>query len=139
MAQFITQGRLKLFFSGEGVSLGLEPKDPFHSKLRSVQTYMRGLRFLGSTKTRLFFSSSSSSSSSSVNNKSSNFSAEASLNVSDDEGVYDEDDGVGYDDEFKRDDLADFRGLVLDISYRSVFLMTHLLIVFHFITFLFFV
>ncbi|XP_062150811.1 uncharacterized protein LOC133859427 isoform X2 [Alnus glutinosa] len=70
---------------------------------------MRGLRFLGST-TRLFFSSSSSSSSSSsVNNKSSN--------VSDDEGVYDEDDGVDYDDEFERDDLADFRGLVLDISY----------------------
>jgi hypothetical protein len=69
---------LKLLFSGEGVSLGLEPKDPFHSKLRSVQTHMRGLRFLGST-TRLFFSSSSSSSSS-VNNKSSN--------VSDDEGVY---------------------------------------------------
>jgi hypothetical protein len=115
MAQFITQGCLKLLFSGEGVSLGLEPKDPFHSKLKSVQTHMHRLRFLGST-TRLF----SSSSSSSVNNKSSNFSAEASLNVSDEEDVYDEDDGVDYDDEFESDDLADFRGLVLDISYRSV-------------------
>jgi hypothetical protein len=98
---------------------------------------MLGLRFLGST-TRLYFSSSSPSSSV---NKSSNFSAEASLNVSDDEGVYDEDDGVDYDDEFERDDLADFRGLVLDISFVQVsfFLMTHLLIIFHFITFLFFV
>jgi hypothetical protein len=119
MAHFITQGRLKLLFSGDGVSLGLEPKDPFHSKPRSVQTQVRRLRFLGST-TRLF---SSSSSSSSVNNKSSNFSAEASLNVSDDEGVYDEDDGFVYDDEFERDDLSDFRGLVLDISYRSVSLL----------------
>ncbi|GLT52953.1 hypothetical protein SLA2020_262590 [Shorea laevis] len=115
MAQFITQGCLKLLFSGEGVSLGLEPKDPFHSKLKSVQTHMHRLRFLGST-TRLF----SSSSSSSVNNKSSNFSAEASLNVSDEEDVYDEDDGVDYDDEFESDDLADFRGLVLDISYRPI-------------------
>ncbi|XP_059463661.1 uncharacterized protein LOC132192362 isoform X2 [Corylus avellana] len=113
MAQFITQGRLKLLFSGDGVSLGLEPKDPFHSKPRSVQTQVRRLRFLGST-TRLF------SSSSSVNNKSSNFSAEASLNVSDDEGVYEEDDGFVYDDEFERDDLSDFRGLVLDISYRPI-------------------
>ena len=117
MAHFITQGRLKLLFSGDGVSLGLEPKDPFHSKPRSVQTQVRRLRFLGST-TRLF-----SSSSSSVNNKSSNFSAEASLNVSDDEGVYAEDDGFVYDDELERDDLSDFRGLVLDISYRSVSLL----------------
>ncbi|KAB1221154.1 hypothetical protein CJ030_MR2G012847 [Morella rubra] len=120
MAQFITHGRLKLLFSGEGASLGLESRDPFHySKLRSVQTHMRRLRFLRST-TRLFlllllllpFLSSL--------NKSKHFNAEARPDVSDDEGAYDEDDDVDHADEFERDELAGFRGLVLDISYRPV-------------------
>ncbi|XP_050244850.1 uncharacterized protein LOC126693034 isoform X2 [Quercus robur] len=123
MAQFITQGRLKLLFNnGEGVSFGLEPKDPFHyNKLRSVQTHLRRLRFLGFTTTRFFFSSSSSSSY--VNNKSSStFNLEACLRVSDSEGVYDDDDDNDFDhnDELERDDLSCFRGLVLDISYRPV-------------------
>ncbi|KAK4581496.1 hypothetical protein RGQ29_024932 [Quercus rubra] len=121
MAQFITQGRLKLLFSnGEGGSFGLEPKDPFHyNKLRSVQTHLRRLRFLGFTTTRFFFSSSSSY----VNNKSSRtFNLEACLRVSDSEGVYDDDDDNDFDhnDELERDDLSCFRGLVLDISYRPV-------------------
>lgn len=140
MAQFITQGRLKLLFSnGEGGSFGLEPKDPFHyNKLRSVQTHLRRLRFLGFTTTRFFFSSSSSY----VNNKSSStFNLEACLRVSDSEGVYDDDDDNDFDhnDELERDDLSCFRGLVLDISYRSLssLLVTHLLTVFYFYNFFF--
>ncbi|KAL4607052.1 hypothetical protein ACB092_09G147600 [Castanea dentata] len=120
MAQFITHGRLKLLFSnGEGVSFGLEPKDPFHyNKLRSVQTHLHRLRFLGFTTTRFFFSSSSSSY---VNNKSSNtFNLEASLSIRDSEGVYDDDDDDDDNDELESDDLSCFRGLVLDISYRPV-------------------
>lgn len=129
MAQFITHGRLKLLFSGEGASLGLESRDPFHySKLRSVQTHMRRLRFRRST-TRLFSSSSSSASLSSSLNKSKHFNAEARPDVSDDEGAYDEDDDVDHADEFERDELAGFRGLVLDISYRSLSFYDSLLII----------
>ncbi|KAF3943120.1 hypothetical protein CMV_030288 [Castanea mollissima] len=45
MARFITHGHLKLLFSnGEGVSFGLESKDPFHyNKLRAVQTHLHRL------------------------------------------------------------------------------------------------
>ncbi|KAM3690503.1 hypothetical protein ACB098_09G129200 [Castanea mollissima] len=117
MARFITHGHLKLLFSnGEGVSFGLESKDPFHyNKLRAVQTHLHRLRFLGFTTTRLFFSSSSSY----VNNKSNNtFNLEASLSIRDSEGVYDDDDDDN--DELESDDLSCFRGLVLDISYRPV-------------------
>jgi hypothetical protein len=100
--------------------LGWNPKTHFTLSPDQFKPKCAGSGFLA---LQLDFFSSSSSSSSSVNNKSSNFSAEASLNVSDDEGVYDEDDGFVYDDEFERDDLSDFRGLVLDISYRSVSLL----------------
>ena len=117
MAQFVTQGRLKLLFSRDGVSsFGFEPKDPFHYYLRrSVQTHFHTLTFLASTTT-LFFSTSS------YVNKSTTFNSEArlSVSVSDSETVYDDDDDVDHND-----DLACFRGLVLDISYRSLF-VTHL-------------
>ncbi|GMY14231.1 HNH endonuclease [Fagus crenata] len=112
MAQFVTQGRLKLLFSRDGVSsFGFEPKDPFHYYLRrSVQTHFHTLTFLASTTT-LFFSTSS------YVNKSTTFNSEArlSVSVSDSETVYDDDDDVDHND-----DLACFRGLVLDISYRPV-------------------
>ncbi|XP_039010166.1 uncharacterized protein LOC120138832 [Hibiscus syriacus] len=64
-------------------------------------------RFLGST-TRKHFSSSLK--------KGSTFNAKASLDVSD-EGIYDDE---NYDSELVVDDLACFRGLVLDISYRPI-------------------
>ncbi|KAF5473687.1 hypothetical protein F2P56_005658 [Juglans regia] len=115
MAQFITQGRLKLLFSGDGISLGFEPRDPFRCKLRSVPAHMHRLSFLSSTSR---FFSSSSSSSSSVNNKLGHFNADARLG--DDEAVHDDDGNIYHDDDFDRDDLAGFRGLVLDISYRPV-------------------
>ncbi|XP_021283107.1 uncharacterized protein LOC110415730 [Herrania umbratica] len=114
MAQFTPQGRLKLLFHGDGV----EPKDPFHYKLvsnvfggsgglKSLQAQCR-LRFLGSTATRQYFPSSLK--------KGRKFNAKARPNVSD-EGFYDEED---YDSDFETDNLACFRGLVLDISYRPV-------------------
>ncbi|KAG2686308.1 hypothetical protein I3760_09G001000 [Carya illinoinensis] len=115
MAQFITQGRLKLLFSGDGISLRFESRDPFHCKLRSVPAHMHRVGFLSSTSR---FFSSSSSSSSSVNNKLGHFNADARLG--DDEAVHDDDGNIHHDDDFERDDLAGFRGLVLDISYRPV-------------------
>ncbi|KAK4852554.1 hypothetical protein QYF36_024988 [Acer negundo] len=111
MAQFAAQGRLKLLFNGDGV----ESRDPFHYKLvgghglRSNQLHKRKFRFIGS-KTKF---------QSSLNKKkSSQLNVEASLNVSD-MGIFDESDEE-YDSELEMDDLACFRGLVLDISYRPV-------------------
>ncbi|XVF57325.1 hypothetical protein PTKIN_Ptkin06aG0196100 [Pterospermum kingtungense] len=115
MAQFTPQGRLKLLFHGDGV----EPKDPFHYKLvssvfggsggqKTLQVHKGRLRFIGSTTRRSCFPSSL--------NKGSKFNVKRSLNVSN-EGVYEEED---YDSEFETDELACFRGLVLDISYRPV-------------------
>ncbi|KAI4350375.1 hypothetical protein L6164_004836 [Bauhinia variegata] len=109
MAQFTTQGRLKLLFNGEGVSSRLELKDPFHCKLRSIQSHKRRLRYFGSSG-RLHYSSSLSGQTNRCN-------AEANLTGSG-EGVYDEDDSDL--DAFENDDLSCFRGLVLDISYRPV-------------------
>ncbi|MBA0727893.1 hypothetical protein Golax_000841, partial [Gossypium laxum] len=89
---------------------GVEPKDPFHYKLISndfgASGKLKSLRVHKSTTGRLYFSSSSMK-------KGSKFYAKASLNVND-EGICDEED---YDSEFETDDLASFRGLVLDISY----------------------
>ncbi|XP_044497768.1 uncharacterized protein LOC123219883 [Mangifera indica] len=111
MAQFTAQGRLKLLFNSDGASFGVETRDPFNYKLgtlRSIQAHNRGLRFIKST-TRVY---------SSVNEKKSRqFNAEAILNVSD-EGIHDE--SEEYDSDLETDDLACFRGLVLDISYRPV-------------------
>ncbi|XVF06233.1 hypothetical protein REPUB_Repub06bG0030000 [Reevesia pubescens] len=115
MAQFTLQGRLKLLFHGDGV----EPKDPFHYKLvsnvfggsdglKSLQVDKGRLRFLGSSTRRDYFSSSLK--------KGRKFNAKGSLHVSNG-GVYDEED---YNSEFETDELACFRGLVLDISYRPV-------------------
>ncbi|KAG8472803.1 hypothetical protein CXB51_034686 [Gossypium anomalum] len=91
----------------------MEPKDPFHYKLISnvfgASGKLKSLRVHKSTTGRLYFSSSSMK-------KGSKFYAKASLNVND-EGICDEED---YDSEFETDDLASFRGLVLDISYRPV-------------------
>ncbi|KAJ0013212.1 hypothetical protein Pint_20184 [Pistacia integerrima] len=111
MAQFTAQGRLKLFFNGDGASFGVETRDPFHNKfrtLRSIQAHRRRLRFLKST-TRVDSSFSEK--------KSRLFNVEASINVSD-AGIHDE--SEEYDGDFETDDLACFRGLVLDISYRQV-------------------
>ncbi|XP_028761225.1 uncharacterized protein LOC114719840 isoform X1 [Neltuma alba] len=106
MAQFATQGSLKLLFNGEGVSSLLEHRDPFHYKFRSIQTHRRRLGYIGSSGS-IYYSSSSPSS------KSNRCNAEARPS----DCVYDEGDS---DDEFESDNLACFRGLVLDVSYRPV-------------------
>ncbi|XP_031279301.1 uncharacterized protein LOC116137744 [Pistacia vera] len=111
MAQITTQGRLKLLFNGDGASFGVETRDPFHYKfrtLRSIQAPRRRLGFLKST-TR-FYSSFSEK-------KSRPFYVEASINVSD-AGIQDK--SEEYDSDFETDELACFRGLLLDISYRQV-------------------
>ncbi|XP_020218606.1 uncharacterized protein LOC109801870 isoform X2 [Cajanus cajan] len=98
MAQFTTQGRLKLLFNGEGVSSILEHKDPFLYKCRSVQTHKR--RTSGG-----------------------NGSVHDEYDVDEDEDDDDDDDVEVYEDEedlFDRDGLSCFRGLVLDIAYRPV-------------------
>ncbi|XP_022745167.1 uncharacterized protein LOC111295742 isoform X2 [Durio zibethinus] len=108
MAQFTPQGRLKLLFHGDG----MESKDPFHYKLVSNvfggSGGLKSLQVHNSTTRRLYFSYSLK--------KGSKFNAKACLNASN-EGIYDEAD---YDSEFETDDLACFRGLVLDSSYRPV-------------------
>jgi hypothetical protein len=122
MAQFIAQGRLKLLFNGENVSPFLENKDPFQFKCRSVQTHKKRSSFKGSSA-RFHHASSSY-----LRSKLKCYNAEARPS----EGVHDEYEYVfHYDDDdsdsdsdddgdvFEGDGLACFRGLVLDISYRS--------------------
>ncbi|GAV72695.1 HNH domain-containing protein [Cephalotus follicularis] len=113
MAKFTTNGRLKLLFNGEVASFKVDSKDPFHCKLGgvgglgSIQPHKPSFKFIGSSKKICYF-----------NHKSKHFkNVKARLNVSD-EGIHDEDED--YDSEFERDDLACFRGLVLDIAYRPV-------------------
>lgn len=119
MAQFTAQGRVKSLFNGEGVSFGLEPKDPFHKLLRSFQPHKRRLRFSGST-TRLYSYLSSM-------NKHNHLTAEARLSAGDESVNRDNEVKLDDDDEFVTDELACFRGLVLDISYRSILILTNFL------------
>lgn len=131
MAQFTAQGRLKLFFNGESVSSFLENRDPFQFKCRSVQTHRRGSSYKGSSS----YSSAARfhhASSSFLRRKLNCYNAEArpsegvhddyeyvlKYNSLDDDDEEDDDDDVD-DDVFEGDGLSCFRGLVLDISYRS--------------------
>lgn len=118
MAQFTAQGRVKLLFNGEGVPFWLETKDPFHYKLRSIQPNKRKLRFSAFTGIFKFSSHSSLFNKSTLYRLVAGPSVGGDGSVSGDKFDYSEDD----DDEFSRDNLACFRGLVLDISYRSDFL-----------------
>ncbi|KAF9670259.1 hypothetical protein SADUNF_Sadunf13G0049800 [Salix dunnii] len=104
MAQFTAQGRLKLPFNNDGANWKLLGND-FVGGLRSFQTQKRKIRFLGTSGTRLY-------SASSLSKKPKHFYTEASQSVSD---VNDES-----EKDYERDELACFRGLVLDISYRPV-------------------
>ncbi|XP_027938430.1 uncharacterized protein LOC114192804 [Vigna unguiculata] len=120
MAQFTTQGRLKLLFNGEGVSSILEQKDPFLYKCRSVQTSKRRPRCMGSSA-RIYYASKSS-----LCNRSNRCNARTSSTAGNG-SVHDEDEDDDEDDDFDEDDdvfdgdgLSCFRGLVLDIAYRPV-------------------
>lgn len=110
MAQITSQGGLNLLFNGDGSSFGVEPRDPFQYKLGS------GLRSIGVHKRKLIRPRSGVWSSMNKK-KSSKFSVDASLNVSG-KGISGESEEYDSDEEF--DELACFRGLVLDISYRQV-------------------
>ncbi|KAK6124802.1 hypothetical protein DH2020_041453 [Rehmannia glutinosa] len=115
MAQFTAGGRLKSLFSCDGLSVVLEPVNHHQCKVNAF-----GSRFTypptvskGDGKRNICFfgavhaspSPSSSSSSSSRNNSS---------------GSATFDEILEDDPDFDIDELAGFRGLVLDISYRPV-------------------
>lgn len=110
MAQFTTLNRVKLLLNGDGVPFGSESKDRLRYKLRSVRRIP-----LSAASTGI----SPSASSASALRKSAQHVAEMRVGVRD-ESVSDDGAIVGLDCdyEFESDDLACFRGLVLDISYR---------------------
>ncbi|KAL3533378.1 hypothetical protein ACH5RR_006899 [Cinchona calisaya] len=119
MAKFTAQGRLKSLFSNDGITIRFEFKmgsgggllrftDAFSVPF---QLHKRKLRSGACCSSRKLPASSSSSS-----HKSKQSYSEAASNLSKDE-IFDE---ILYDSEFEKDDLACFRGLVLDISYRPV-------------------
>ncbi|KAK7286532.1 hypothetical protein RJT34_21590 [Clitoria ternatea] len=121
MAQFTTQGRLKMLFNGEGVSSFLEHKDPFHYKCRSVQTHKRRTRYIGSS--RIYYASSMSSKTIRCNAEARPSTGNGSLHDEYDDDNEEEEDDDDYDDDYgvyEGDALSCFRGLVLDISYRPV-------------------
>lgn len=117
MAQFAAQGRVKLLFNGERVSspssssssaAALESKGWFFCNyLASAQLRRRGLGFLQSSSARLS-PRSAASESRRLRAEFAHSSVEA--------GSFDDYD---YDSDAESDDLACFRGLVLDIAYRS--------------------
>uniref|UniRef100_A0A2C9VAT1 HNH domain-containing protein n=1 Tax=Manihot esculenta TaxID=3983 RepID=A0A2C9VAT1_MANES len=104
MAQFTAQGRMKLLFNCDGVQLKLL-RNGFAGGLNSFQLQKKTLEYIGSC-TRLYYS---------LSKKSRHFNARASLKAREDG---DSDESEDFDSEFETDDLASFRGLVLDISYR---------------------
>lgn len=114
MAQFTAKGVLKLLFNGDGASFAVEPSDPFHYKLgggsRTIQVHKRKL---AGSASRVF---------SLHKKKPSQFGIETGLNGRD-KGMHDGEDEFDGEDEY--DELACFRGLVLDISYRHVISITH--------------
>ncbi|XP_054806002.1 uncharacterized protein LOC129308703 isoform X1 [Prosopis cineraria] len=108
MAQFTTHGRLKTPFNGEGFSVPLEQKDPFHFKFRSIQSRELKVRRISS------FSLYPS-------RKRNRCNAEALAGPTSSNGSVHDDDYPDHDDyEFENDSLVSFRGLVLDVSYRPV-------------------
>ncbi|XP_015578663.1 uncharacterized protein LOC8276527 isoform X2 [Ricinus communis] len=107
MAQFTAQGRLKLLFNSDGIQCKLLGNG-FVGGCTSFRVQKGKFRYIGSS-TRLHASS--------VSKKSRHFNAEASLNAEEENDIGESED---YDSEYETDDLACFRGLVLDISYRPV-------------------
>ncbi|XP_050225626.1 uncharacterized protein LOC126675089 [Mercurialis annua] len=107
MAQFTAQGRLKLLFNSDGIRYKLIGNG-FAGGLRSFQLQKGGKARYNGSSTRLYAS---------LRRKSELLNAEASLNSMEET---DSDESEDYDSEFEIDELACFRGLVLDISYRPV-------------------
>ncbi|KAI3437088.1 HNHc domain-containing protein [Psidium guajava] len=106
MAQFTAQGTVKLLFNGDGHSVRQGSNDPSRFSLGSVHIRKRRLRFFDSSAERGSWRRNARAHARSANKRSK-------------EGVHGEDDE--HDDEFGVDDeLACFRGLVLDLSYRPV-------------------
>ncbi|KAM7252234.1 hypothetical protein ACFE04_024117 [Oxalis oulophora] len=110
MAQFILHS--KLLFNGEGASSNrLDTKDPFQLGAGGLRSFHLHNRFLvGSSSATKAYSFKKKSSSG-------HFKTSDVLNVREEVAS---DDVEEYDDEFEFDELACFRGLVLDISYRPV-------------------
>ncbi|CAL1382244.1 unnamed protein product [Linum trigynum] len=124
MAQFTAQGRLKLLFNSDGIRYKLVG-GAFGNGFRSFQLHKGKLSFLGSDTTKLHVFSTSENP-----RTRSKFYAEARLSIDGESesgsgsegegGSYDDDSDDFYETDFDTDELACFRGLVLDISYRPV-------------------
>ncbi|CAI0432734.1 unnamed protein product, partial [Linum tenue] len=127
MAQFTAQGRLKLLFNSDGIRYKLVG-GAFGNGFRSFQLHKGKLSFLGSGTTKLHVFSTSENP-----RTRSKFYAEARLSIDGESesgsgsgsgsegegGSYDDDTDDFYETDFDTDELACFRGLVLDISYRT--------------------
>ncbi|XP_050370992.1 uncharacterized protein LOC126788992 [Argentina anserina] len=129
MARLAAQANFKSLFNGEGApspGSGSDPKVPYSCMFTLPSFKPQKRRLTSFDSTRLYSSSSSSSSSSS--NKTRRHNAEVRLFFGDEVAVHgDNNVGVGGgddhdvdNDEFERDELSCFRGLVLDISYRPI-------------------
>lgn len=105
MAQFTAHSRVKLLLNGDGVPF----EDRLSYKLRSVRTLKRRIPLSGASSAL-----SPSASSAPALRKSALRVSVRGESVSGDDAIVD----LDYDYEFESDDLACFRGLVLDISYR---------------------
>lgn len=114
MAQFTAQGRAKLLSNGER-SLRLESKDTFPYRRRSVELLRRKLHLHHRSSTELYSYSPSQNRSSRNRNPSTD-----PPQIVRKGGVHG---GIDYEyeEDFDNDELACFRGLVLDLAYRFVF------------------
>lgn len=121
MAQFSTRLKLLSSISNDGFTFGVDSRDQFRQSLYmagggSPLVPMRRSRLkIDEFRTRVF----SSNSFSSKRKKIRDFDNSEKNLGSDEDG--DEWNFDGDDDDLESDDLSCFRGLVLDISYRSLF------------------
>lgn len=109
MAKFSAHGGLRILFNGERTSFGCEPKDPFGFRLGGGFGKKRSL--LESPRINRKVRLSGLGRVCSHGKKSGGSKSEERLRKDADNGV---------EDEFERDELSCYRGLVLDISYRPV-------------------
>lgn len=125
MAKFSAQGRLKSLFTSDGMTIRLDSKMGCGNGgglLRFADAFSVPLFQLHKRK---LMSSHACSSSKRVNSSSYRGNKSKQLHANTDAELVESKDGIldeifGDDPEFENDDLSLYRGLVLDISYRSL-------------------
>ncbi|XP_008805374.2 uncharacterized protein LOC103718365 isoform X2 [Phoenix dactylifera] len=113
MAKFTAQGNLRLLFKGDSAAFWCELRDSVRFRVGGglerplgIHRWSRGVKSLRPGRVWSL-----------GNKKSSSFKAEKCLNGGDDD---DDEEEEEEGEEFVRDELSYFRGLVLDISYRPI-------------------